>query len=128
MMDMPFVTRWGFMLALFAGAVVFLHLLLLKLPGHTLSKKRWAYIEYVQVALAALGLLGAVSQVRQMMAQNLMTFSQEHIRFDFDQLKSVATDYATPGAMMCLRLQSSPLSPLARSQRRRRSMTRPAPG
>jgi hypothetical protein len=109
-MKLPFTASPATILAIFFSEVLILHFLLIAIPRLRPKKTGWAIVQYIVIALAMVGLLGAIANVRQMVAQNLYEFSGPHVAFEFRDLLRVADDYSSPG-MICMTFVRSDFSP-----------------
>lgn len=97
MLELPVVAKAGVIFLIFLAEIVALHILLIAIPPLRLKKTGWAVAQYVVIALALLGLMSAVSNARQLVAQGLLTISGPHLQFEFRDLRSRADDYSSPG-------------------------------
>jgi len=97
MLELPIVAKAGVIFLIFLAEVVVLHIFLIAIPPLRLKKTGWAVIQYVVIALALLGLMTAISNARQLVAQGLLGISRPHLQFEFRDLRGRVDDYSSPG-------------------------------
>jgi hypothetical protein len=111
--DLPFVTKPAAMLGIFVVEVLVLHLFLVRRePSSRLSKKSWAIVQYVIIALGFSGLLGAVSTARKLIAQDFVKYTSDTPQQFFRHVRSAIDQGSTEGTIcrMSVRSESSPPS------------------
>jgi hypothetical protein len=109
--DLPFVTKPAAMLGIFVVEVLVLHLFLVRRePSSRLSKKSWAIVQYVIIALGFSGLLGAVSTARKLIAQDFVKYTNDTPSQFFAHARSMIDQGSTEGSICrtFVRSDSSP--------------------
>jgi hypothetical protein len=109
-MDLPFLVKPFNIFLLFLAEVAVLHIIFIAIPSFRLTKTGLAVVQYIVLLLALLGLVSAISNARQQVAQNLFNFSKPNIEFEFRSLRSRIDDYSAPG-LVCMTFVRSPASP-----------------
>ncbi len=104
------IAKPGFILLLFLGELLILHVLFIAIPFLRLKKTGWAVMQYLVIALALLGLLSAVSNARQLVAQGMLSISGSHLGFEFRDLRQRVDLYSSPG-IVCRTFVRSEYSP-----------------
>ena len=108
---LPFIAKTGGILLLFFVEVALLHLFLVLIPGTRLTKIGWAVLQYFSAFVALIGLLGAISSARQLIAGNELSFSREHYLWSFQTAKRTVSEYSRDGYLPCMRYVRSAYSP-----------------
>jgi|HubBroStandDraft_4_1064222.scaffolds.fasta_scaffold14905_2 hypothetical protein len=111
-MDLPFIVKPFNIFLLFLAEVAVLHIIFIAIPPFRLRKTSLAVVQYIVLLLAVLGLVSAISNARQQVAQNLFNFSKPNVEFEFRSLRSRIDDYSAPG-LACMTFVRSPASPPA---------------
>jgi hypothetical protein len=111
-MDLPFIVKPFNIFLLFLAEVAVLHIIFIAIPPFRLRKTGLAVVQYIVLLLALLGLVSAISNARQQVAQNLFNFSKPNVEFEFRSLRSRIDDYSAPG-LTCMTFVRSPASPPA---------------
>ena len=110
MFELPMIAKPAFILLLFLGELLILHVLLIAIPPLRLKKTGWAVVQYLVIALALLGLLSAVSNARQLVAQGMLSISGPHLGFEFRDLRQRVDLYSSSG-IVCRTFVRSEYSP-----------------
>jgi len=110
-MSLPPIVSTGWILIFFAVAIALLHLFLVVLPWFRLTSRQWKQAGYGVVALASLGLFGAVSSARQRAATNMYNFYGPAVENDFASVRHSADFYALPVGTVCRTFVRSEYSP-----------------
>jgi hypothetical protein len=84
--DLPFFTDYGWMFGLLFVSVLFLHwALVYQWP---LGKTAWKRVDYIWVSFAIFGVMGGISESRQMLARGTLTWANTRLTSVFEQLRS----------------------------------------
>jgi hypothetical protein len=104
----PVFTNVWIILSIFAAEVLFFHLVLVF--WLKLGKRAWKIVDYVWLSLAALGILGAAGQARQLFATNTVASSSQRTQISYMQLLSFVDQFSQEGAV-CRTFVRSQFSP-----------------
>lgn len=104
--DFPFFANTGQMLLLFGVTLIILDVVLIRLLN--LKRTTWKRMDYISLGLAAFGLIGAVSEVRQLIASNELVYSRQRVTFWFSQVRSAIDP---PPTYVCTSFVRGPSSP-----------------
>lgn len=111
-MQLPFIASTGVMILVLLGEIVLLHVLFVWLPWLRLSEEGWTKARYATLTLAVLGVLGAVSNVRRVVANNLYDFTEPHLQSSFQYVRDEVVSYSSSG-IVCRKFVRSSFSPPA---------------
>jgi hypothetical protein len=106
---MPLTASLTAVLGVFAGLLVALDLLLVR--WLRLGKVSWKRMDYIWLGFGALGLLGAVAQVRMESASAQLDMYEKRAIVAFDSVKSLVEVYASNPGPICRTFVRSEFSP-----------------
>lgn len=86
--ELKYLTDTGSVFALFLVAIIVFHIVFVFMPSGRLTKKQWAYVQYVILILALTSLLGAVSKSRQLISGFLSGETKEIPQSQFRWLRA----------------------------------------
>jgi hypothetical protein len=104
----PVFTNIWVVLSIFAAEVLLFHLVLVF--WLKLNKRAWKIVDYIWLSLAALGILGAAGQARQLFATNTVASSSQRTQISYMQLLSFVDQFSQEGAV-CRTFVRSQFSP-----------------
>lgn len=90
----PIIARPGTMLALFAGFLALLHVLLVVL--WPLRLRTWKKVDYVWLGVAALGIIGAAAETRRLIAATYASIAESRAAGDYALVRSKLEHIASP--------------------------------
>lgn len=105
---MPLGASLLVVLAVFLGFLIAFDIVLVR--WLKLGKVAWKRVDYIWLGFGALGLLGAVAQVRMASASAQLDMYEKRAVIAFDSVKHLVELYASPGAI-CRTFVRSELSP-----------------
>jgi len=106
--QLPFFTSTWSILAIFIIALLSLDLVLVRYLK--LGKIAWKRVDYIWLAFAITGVIGAVSESRQIIARNLYASASSRLEGSFSMLRWRVDIYAT-GSAICRTFIKSEFSP-----------------
>ncbi len=104
MNDLPFMVHAWTILFIFVCELILFHGVFYLIRDKPSIKGIWAIVQYVVYGLAMLGLLGAVSNARQFLAQSLFDYGKPHYEFEFQSLRKAVERFSAPGGPVCITL------------------------
>jgi hypothetical protein len=108
--DLPPITNTWIVLFIFCAALAGFHLALVYW-GH-LDKLWWKRVDYIWLGLTALGLIGVTAQARQLVAGNLLPYTDDRVNFAYKVVQLEVHDYGTEdGRLVCRTFIRSAFSP-----------------
>lgn len=90
-------TNVSTVLTIFAIEILLFHLVLV--VWLRLGKRAWKIVDYIWLGFAALGILGAAGQARQLVANNMTSTSKQRAQISYMELVSVVGRYSNDGAV-----------------------------
>jgi hypothetical protein len=111
-LSLPFIVRTDVIVGVFLSEIVLMHIVLVFLPWFRLNARQWKKVQYITLALASLGILGAVSSARQVVAHNLVNLTALQSEVDFHLVRIFVNDH-TNGPAICRTFVRSEYSPSA---------------
>jgi hypothetical protein len=95
--DFPAFTNSWTVLLIFAVMVLRLHLILV--VWLKLGKLAWKIVDYIWLGFAALGLIGASGQARQLIANNMSAIAEARIQTSYELFRNLVDRYSQEGAV-----------------------------
>jgi hypothetical protein len=105
----PFTANLSVILAIFSAALVAFDIILVRVLK--LGKTAWKRVDYIWLAFGALGLVGAVAQVRRFGAAQQLAMHETFAEEEFKRLRAMADEYSSDPGIICRTFVRSELSP-----------------
>ena len=103
--DLPLLIQTGWIFGVFLLSLVAFHLVLVY--WLKLGKTAWKRVDYIWLAVGALGIFAALEKPRETVARNLQEAAEERLQFTYSRVKSALAFGLGPA--VCTTFNSSPM-------------------